>query len=86
VAKVAETITANEAAYLQRKVARQEAAQIELQDYAGHLFAAYGLRPGLDSIQPDGVIVRGKEPKTAAPPPFQRNGVAHDTTPDAKGD
>ena len=79
----AEAITANEAAYLQRKVARQEAAQAELQDYAGHLFAAYGLRPGADTIRPDGRIVRAP---AAADPPFQRNGVAHDTAPGARGD
>jgi hypothetical protein len=65
VAKAVESITANEREYLRRKVAKQESAAADLNEYAGHLFAAYGLRPGIDNIHPDGRIVRGKEAKSA---------------------
>jgi cell division septation protein DedD len=65
--KTAESITANEREYLRRKVAKQESAAADLNEYAGHLFAAYGLQPGIDNIHPDGRIVRGKAPKPAKP-------------------
>jgi hypothetical protein len=67
VAKAVESITANEREYLRRKVAKQESAAADLNEYAGHLFAAYGLQPGTDTIHPDGRIVRGKEAKAAKP-------------------
>ncbi len=68
-------ITANERAYLRQKLAQRDAAAAAaaaaVEDYARHLYDCYGLRPGLDSIQPDGTIVRGEEPKAVAPPPAE---------------